>query len=43
MGSEMCIRDRGISALLCESRRSGMTCTVGEHGFTLNDSAYDVW
>ena len=33
----------GISTLLCESRRSGMTCTVGEHGFTLNDSAYDVW
>lgn len=33
----------GASTILCESRRSGMTCTVGEHGFTLNDSAYDVW
>lgn len=27
----------------CESRATGMTCRVGEHGFTINDTAYTTW
>ena len=27
----------------CESRITGMTCRVGEHGFTINDTAYTTW
>lgn len=27
----------------CESRASGMTCRVGDHGFTINDSSYTTW
>lgn len=33
----------GTDQAECESRSTGMTCRVGEHGFTINDSAYTTW
>ncbi|WP_068262101.1 hypothetical protein [Janibacter limosus] len=33
----------GTDQAECESRSTGMTCRVGDHGFTINDSSYTTW
>ena len=33
----------GVSMTRCESRPTGVTCRVGDHGFRINDSSYTTW
>lgn len=33
----------GVSLTTCESRSTGVTCRVGDHGFKINDSSYSTW
>ena len=33
----------GGNPITCESRDTGMTCRLGEHGFTINATSYAAW